>query len=378
MKLNPIKTFVGRITPTQQFSNFIKELENRGIIDVYRFDHVEPGNNTSLSREVSLLLTYNPYKLADLYSSKLTKEALDHYPEFHKTYFQSFISLQRTYINNATRYDQYSLLFRYYYSFCYDILKKNDIELLIFPFIPHYTFEYMLYQVAHLLGIKTLIFCPSNFPNKSFIFTNIQYFGDFDKDIDISDSDNCTIHEINNKIPSYIRNIKKIEGTIPKNSQSILLFFHNFIFTIKNGIKSLIFPIVRGINRSKYLSKEELKRISIFYEIGRLLMLIISAIYLIPIRYITIASMTKYATDDVDWNKKYVYFPLHFQPELSTNILGGIYEDQAYALECLIQILPDDWMVYVKENPLQYSYTGWYSIPDYWRNKQFFFQTTKR
>lgn len=60
-----------------------------------------------------------------------------------------------------------------------------------------------------------------------------------------------------------------------------------------------------------------------------------------------------YEDTEIDLERKFVYFPMQYQPEMTTSSLGGIYVDQALALEHLRDMLPDDVDIYVKENPKQ-------------------------
>ena len=52
---------------------------------------------------------------------------------------------------------------------------------------------------------------------------------------------------------------------------------------------------------------------------------------------------------------RYVYVPLHYQPELTTSALGGRYADQLFVLETLSEWVPKDITLLVKENPVQNS-----------------------
>ncbi|PIV73946.1 MAG: hypothetical protein COW55_10960 [Rhodobacteraceae bacterium CG17_big_fil_post_rev_8_21_14_2_50_65_11] len=54
-----------------------------------------------------------------------------------------------------------------------------------------------------------------------------------------------------------------------------------------------------------------------------------------------------------DPDRPFVYFPLQFQPEMTTSSLGGRYRDQILALERLAEMLPEGHRIYVKENPKQ-------------------------
>ncbi|MBO5618011.1 MAG: hypothetical protein J6M63_04090 [Pseudobutyrivibrio sp.] len=56
-----------------------------------------------------------------------------------------------------------------------------------------------------------------------------------------------------------------------------------------------------------------------------------------------------------DYSKKFVYFPLHMQPEATTIVCAQKYEKQLYFIDSLVKSLPADTMLYVKEH---YSFLG--------------------
>jgi hypothetical protein len=54
---------------------------------------------------------------------------------------------------------------------------------------------------------------------------------------------------------------------------------------------------------------------------------------------------------------RYVYFPLHYRPERTSNPDGGIFYDQIIPLAMVSEALPDGWKIYVKEHGVQFYET---------------------
>ena len=57
-------------------------------------------------------------------------------------------------------------------------------------------------------------------------------------------------------------------------------------------------------------------------------------------------------------NKKFVYFPLHYQPEATTYPFGQLYIDQLLALELLSLSVPSDVKILLKEHPDTFNISG--------------------
>jgi len=67
---------------------------------------------------------------------------------------------------------------------------------------------------------------------------------------------------------------------------------------------------------------------------------------------------SRFVVKQTDLSKKFVYVPLHWQPECTTSPQGGDFVDQILMLEILSASLPEEWIIYVKEHPFQWSVLG--------------------
>ena len=197
--------------------------------------------------------------------------------------------------------------FYIYLHYFTDMLKTNDIDCVFFSLIPHHA-DYILYQVAKALKIKTVMFFPATELGKSFMVTDIDQLGAISGDKNIQP---IPIKRKERKSYFYMDNIPK--PRLYKKLISALLFRRDM---------DLFFHRLMNLRREMRFKRDYKKMVSDNLPDG-----------------------------------KFVYFPLHLQPELTTQSLGGIFVDQILAIECLRALLPDEWKIVVKENPKQTAYS---------------------
>ena len=227
---------------------------------------------------------------------------------------------------SSSIYDQknihdYLNLFNRSLNFIYSLLIKNEIDLVIFNRAPHLGGDLLLCLLAEKMNITTLFLEQSKFPNKFFHYFSFKDFGTFDTSKQISEYEKIQIDQKFEKELWYMDDIYKRRKQTPKNflREKFRDEYRLFVESIDH----------RGWEQSLYrysLRKQ-------FKENSR-----------------------EIIDSDIDLSQPYVYFPLHLQPEQTTSAWGGKYTDQLLALERLSQKIPDDWLIYVKENPGQNFY----------------------
>lgn len=219
----------------------------------------------------------------------------------------------------------------------YRVLSSEKIDCVFFSDVPHGNSAATLYVTARALGIETLYISNLGSFADRFIYAHtVEEYGD------------CT------DIPEYIDETT----TVHIDEQFEKKLFYMTDEAIKEELKigwqqkMKLFraPSSWWKERINVIKKSLAKYDSIADFFER------KAIY-------TITQMTQckqfvknaelYTESNVDLKKRYVYFPLHLQPEMTTDTIGDIYRDQLLAVEKLRRFIPADWHIYVKENPKQ-------------------------
>lgn len=205
--------------------------------------------------------------------------------------------------------------------FILNLLDYHDVELVIFGNIPHEGPDSVLYRICRTKGIRTLLLTQSLFPNKFFLIECVEDFGlippEFAK---------ASAHKIERKFEKilFYMNHK------PSKRQLLKTLFSRF------GVSP---HLIQAWKHILHMDAQEASREMLLHQ-----------------RWKSFQRHSNTGTLPDPLPEKYIYFPLHLQPELTTSALGGVYCDQLLAIELLAAKIPNGWKIVVKENPKQRLY----------------------
>lgn len=237
---------------------------------------------------------------------------------------------------------------------CIEIYKP---DLVVSAVNPHRVYDYVLYLLCKQMNIKFICFQYSMCVERIYATDNCYSIGDiFDKDYHYYLSKGNLSKD---DLPVEVR--KQYEKVLKDYSEAAPAYMKTHVISNKRNANIL------------YLLREFVKKIdlkSVFIH-GISVTMIKNRRYSLECTHwgiwnIVKARMQKHrylkylnryylslaeAPSDGD---KYVYFPLHYQPEATTSPTGDIFVNQRLCVEVLLQNLPNDYFVYVKEHPQQF------------------------
>lgn len=230
------------------------------------------------------------------------------------------------------------------------MFKKYCPEVLIFPILPHRTYDYLAYELAKLFSIKVILFIETKVSDRM-LFMNDFREGSIilQQEIEKNTGHDFKLEDLNGDLQKYYeaRAIKQFSGQplyidYVKNKYSFTYRFFS-IPKIKRSIKEgTLFKKIYC-----FLFKEKSFRI------------IWRAIVQFSYRFCSNLKKEYKALEALpDFNKNFVFVALQVQPECSTSPMGDMFVDQILMLEILSASLPKDWVIYVKEHPIQWIRKG--------------------
>lgn len=225
---------------------------------------------------------------------------------------------------------------RYYSMLSYwqGVLKKYQPEAIIFPAPPHTVYDYVIYALAKLRNITTIILDDTVVSDRLLIMRDFKE-GSLALRHELEAAGSHSAHDnLSRDLNDYYKDQTNPEvDTTPLYTKKGLGEY---------SLKKVVFIKIKIILAS-------LKNLSIFIKAGRFLYKKFQPT--IKDEYVGVQSVP-------DWTSKFVYVPLQYQPECTTSTLGGIFADQILMIETLSAALPEGWKIYVKEHPGQWLPRG--------------------
>jgi hypothetical protein len=268
------------------------------------------------------------------------------FPRLSKKQIQSASNIEQIYLKMADRLGEFESyqwrkdLYLDHLEFWWGLIATSDFSVLIFENIPHECFDFVAYGVAKLEGKKTCGFFQLPIrPNEAYflqLWTDIYDHGTvyrFSKERGLFD--NLWKSKFQHYLSLADQSPTSITSFTRASDPSIHSSFKNVVLKIRKMFwAGDIFRRKRGV-----LIFRRMLRVFDLYD------------PYIPSMAFLKKDYEKWACEP-KYDKGYIYFPLHYQPELTTSPLGGVFVDQLNVIKILSSVAVQlGLQVYVKEHP---------------------------
>src|SRR3989344_1404774 len=246
-------------------------------------------------------------------------------------------------------------LYNTYVKYWYGVLTRLKPDVVLFSDIPHAAFKYVAYTIARRLGIKCLNIKNMQIAGRIWLMDDIGDHHDLKKEMEkgnqytIADlspdiKDYYLRQKSTDRSPFFFRaeymedRVSRLHKVLPTKKAILRNIKQGTLLKTAYLYVEMLFwkrsmPSIEPFKRSVFSIKLQEKR---WDKLKRSFKEEYEKYQIIP-----------------DYSKKYIYITLHNQPEQTTTTSGGVFVDQLLAVDMLANAIPKDWIIYVKENPLQ-------------------------
>ena len=276
---------------------------------------------------------------------------------------------------NTFTYRERVDLYKYLVQFWTTIIKDMNPQHVVFEEEPHQASDYILYGVCHEMGVDTIMFIRTKFPERMYPVRKFEEGSEIIRNAYQNEQTNKSIDSVvlSSSMEEYF---SSLQGSYD-NAVSLHLWDQvdevQDIRTKKShiimSIRKLIKTILSKFNRSDLLTRWKLltSKPGTFFESDQKqknkLFRDSKLTYFEHLYYKTKSILKKrkllryyysISQQSYDLSRPYVFCALNYQPEKTTCPLGGDYDDQILMLKTLSAALPDGWLLYVKDHPSQF------------------------
>ena len=273
------------------------------------------------------------YKFYDLLEKfrykKPDKEKIEKFLYYDNKYFLSKIMYSDRHLNKLT-YDEVKNIFVNFISFFEEVIKKEKIEVFVFNCIAS-SYSHLFYIVLKENGVKVIIPNAIALENRIALANNpyqqfaqmYEYFNKLNNN-EITADDvlikqaKKTINKIRDYKPAYEDknvHLQKDKFKIPPFKR-IYNYFYNYFKYYKNDYTQ------------PSMSEKVLKIFKLRYNLKK---------------------SFQFFDEFSDIKAPFIYFPLHFEPEIATLVLSQY--DQLAIIDIIVKQMPLNWKLVIKEHP---------------------------
>lgn len=261
-------------------------------------------------------------------------------------------------------------------SYWYGIIMKLKPDAILFVPIPHSSPNYIIYELAKILGVKTIIVYPLKITTRLMVCDDFKSHKNLLRAYEDVRTKQISYDDLSHDVQLYYDKLAGIKGDPTP-------FYMKEKYMKKRSRQTFVFPridtVMQHIKRGTFIITFVRYIELLFFSKARILSLDTDGYHLgISVKYKQYkwARMKKSFAEEYktlqrkpDYAKPYIYVTLHNQPECNTNPMGGVFNNQIYMVELISKFLPSGWEIYVKESPLQWKwpaghigrYNGYYA-----------------
>ncbi len=211
------------------------------------------------------------------------------------------------------------------------VIQKYQPNFIIFPTVPHTVYNYVIYALARMYGIPTVMF------EDSWVSDRLLTYNDWREGsrllgqrLQVNQGKEFKLDNLSHDLQEYYKT-----QTTPNVDATPIYMKH---------WKNKFSPINIFLSKAKKVPGS-LVDLSIFRR---------GWSFIKRSRQPNLKKEYEPLQSPVDLKQKFLYLPLNFQPERTTSPQGDIFVDQIFMVEVVSAALPPDWVIYVKEHPSQW------------------------